>query len=138
MYLRSKNKIKQKNSSNVVSSCSNMATFGQSHEHLSTTKQHGAQSLLNPLIQALPFAYWVLTGVKITQNAGCLPEEEKHNRFLTLSQFHTRMTPSTPLYPAVWSCTSYKPICAPKALHYTSKTHTRMHTHIQTANVNLT
>lgn len=49
-----------------------MAKFGHSHEHLSTIKQHGAHSLLYPLIQSLSFAYWVLTGVKITQNAGCL------------------------------------------------------------------
>lgn len=49
-----------------------MAEFGHSHEHGSTIKQQRAHSLLNPLTQSLSFAYWVLSGVKITQNAGCL------------------------------------------------------------------
>ena len=57
-----------------------------------------------------------------------LPEEEQHNRFLTLIQFWTRMTPSTPLYPAEWSCISYKPICASKASYCTKKTHAHTHT----------
>jgi hypothetical protein len=56
------------------------------------------------------------------------------------------MTPSTPLYPAEWSCISYKPICASKASYCTSKTHTHTHIHThtrartptQTVNVHLT